>query len=156
MPALLGCLEPEDSEGADKAKDCARLKLPLPDDVAFFREKDQGKQSGEDDRCARENGICAGPHVKEGQHLGDLVNDVWDTGHEANGDGMYIDPRSAATGTVHDERHDGDAGDRVAIKVLCPGVVIGDQIELKERRKRPNRDRSEDGRVASRAIVMPG
>src|SRR5438105_3626532 len=49
MSILSARLEPNHTERADQAENCAGLKLPLTDDVTFLRKKSEREQRGEDD-----------------------------------------------------------------------------------------------------------
>src|SRR5439155_20499187 len=59
---------------------------------------------------------------------------------------------SLAPDSMKHKWRDGAAGDGIAIKILRPGIVVAIQIILKERRHRPDDDRSEDRGVAFREI----
>ena len=58
----------------------------------------------------------------------------------------------AAEKPIKEKWGNGDAGDGIAIKILCPRVVVAIQVILKERRHRPDDDRGEDSGVAFRKI----
>src|SRR5438105_10062285 len=62
--------------------------------------------------------------------------------------------RPAAAQAIKHERHHREEGDGIAIKVLRPGIVIADEIELKKRRRRPDDDGREDGGIAFRKIFL--
>jgi len=126
------------------------LKLPLTNDVAFFREKCEREQCGEDDRGASENRVHAGAHIKKRHHLRDLMDDIGQAGQEADADSVHVDPGSAAADAIENERRDGEAGDGVAVKILRPRIVIAIQVILKERRHRPDEDGGEDRGIAFR------
>ncbi len=148
MSILRTGLKPNYPESADKAEQRADLELRLPDHVAFFREKDEGKECSEDDGRARKDRINARPHVKERHHLRDLVNDIRNAWHKTNGNCLHVDPRSATTNLTQEERRDRQARNEVAIKILRPDIVILIEKELKERRQRPDEDGREDRRIA--------
>ncbi len=81
--ALSARLKPKDADGADQAEQGSDLKLPLADDPALLREKDQGQQRGDDDGGTDENRENARAHVKERNGLRDLMDDVWERRDEA-------------------------------------------------------------------------
>src|SRR5260370_4022783 len=136
MSILHTGLKPNYPESADKAEQRADLELRLPDHVAFYRKKDEGKKCSEDDGRARKDRINARPHVKERHHLRDLVNDIRNAWHKTNGNCLHVDLRSAATDLTQEERSDRQARNRVAIKFLRPDIVIAMEKELKNRRHR--------------------
>lgn len=149
MSILRAGLKPDYSESSDKAEQRADLELRLPDHVPLFWKKHEREQCGEDHGGARKDRINARAHVKERHHLGDLVNDVWNAWQETNGNRLHVDLRSATTSSTQEKRHDCQARDRVAIKILRPDVVIAIEEELKERRERPDDDGGENRGIAS-------
>src|SRR4029077_8709356 len=118
------------------------LKLPLADYVAFLWKEGEREQRAEDERGANENRVDAGPHIKQGDDLCDLMNNVWQTRNQTESDRADIDLRTT-TELKQDERNDGQAGDGVAVKILRPRIIEAIQIKLKERRDRPNADGGE-------------
>ena len=140
-------LKPKDADRADQAEKGADLKLPLANDPALFREKDQREERGDDDGGADEDRENARAHVKEGDGLRDLMDDVWERRDEAGEQNGAIKPRSAAPEAIKHERQDGEAGDGIAVKILRPGIVEAVEIELKEGRRRPDEHGREDGGV---------
>src|SRR6185437_13362283 len=54
LPAFL---KTHNADRADESERRAHLKLPLPNDAAFFRKKDQGEERGEDDRGAAKDRV---------------------------------------------------------------------------------------------------
>ncbi len=125
-------LEPEDPDCAEQPEQRAELELPLPNDPAFLREKDEREQRGHDDRRTNENGINARPHVVEGGDLRDLVDNIGHCRQEADADYIPVEPRTAASKAIECEREDGEKGDRVAIKVLRERLVVAEEVKLEE------------------------
>ncbi len=72
-------LKPNYTESAGQTEQCAELKLPLPNHFAFFRKKHECEHGAEDDRRSNENRVNTGTHVKQGDDLGDLMNDIRQT-----------------------------------------------------------------------------
>jgi hypothetical protein len=122
MSILPARLKPDDAEGAEQPKQCANLKLPLANDVAFLGKKGEREERGEDDRCPSNNGEDARAHVKERDDLSDLVDDIWQTGDQAKTDGADVDLWSAPK-LKQNERDNGETGDRVTVEVLRPWIV---------------------------------
>src|SRR5438105_11677783 len=69
---------------------------------------------------------------------------------QTEGKGAQVEPGSAAPDAESDERGDGEAGDAVAVKVLCPNSVVTQQVKLKQLRKRPNDNSGEESQVSAR------
>ncbi len=55
--------------------------------------------------------------------------------------------RAAAPEAVKHERHDGEAGDGIAVEILRPGIVEAVEIELEKGGRRPDEHGREDGGV---------
>ncbi|PYL56757.1 MAG: hypothetical protein DMF30_08740 [Verrucomicrobia bacterium] len=87
-------------------------------------------------------------HVKKCHHLGNLMDDIGQAGKKADADCVHVDLGSAGADAIENKRGNGEAGHRVAIKILSPRIVIAIQIILKERRHRPDEDGGEDRGVA--------
>ena len=110
-------LKPDHAESAEQSKEGSKLKLPLANDVTFLRKKGEGEERGENDRRPRDDGVNTRSHVKKRDHLGNLVDDVGQTGNQAEPDRADVDPRFAPK-LKQDERDDGETGDGVAVKIL--------------------------------------
>ena len=91
MSILTVGLEPNYAKRADQTEQCAKLKLPLPDDRSFLGKKCEREQGGEDNGRANENRVDARPHIKERDHLRDLMNDVRQTRNQAKADRADVD-----------------------------------------------------------------
>ena len=70
--------------------------------------------------------------VEERDRLGDLMDHVRERRDQTEGKRAQVDPGSAAPDAESDERCDGEAGDAVAVKVLCPNIVVTQQVKLKQ------------------------
>src|SRR5438132_9785459 len=82
------------------------------------------------------------------------MDNVWQRRDEAGEKEAAIERRPAAAQAIKHERHHREEGDGIAIKVLRPGIVIADEIELKKRRRRPDDDGREDCGVAFRKAFL--
>lgn len=140
-------LEPDYPKSAGEPEQRADLEPPLANDVAFLWKKNEGKERGEDNRRAPKDGVNARAHVKQSEHLCDLMHDVWDARSETNSNGVPVDLQLTSPEPTQDKRRDCQTGDEIAIKILRPDVIIAIEKELEERRKRPDDDGGKDSRV---------
>src|SRR5439155_27174604 len=152
VSALPARLKPDHTKGADESEECPGLKLTLTDDAAFFRKKCEREQRSEDDGGAGEDRVNARPHVKKCHHLGNLMDNIGQAGKKADAESVHVDPGSAAADAIENERGNGEASHRVAVKILGPGIVVAIQVVLEQRRHRPDEDGGEDRGVASREV----
>ena len=104
----------------------------MPENVPLFRKENEREQRGHDYRRTRENRVDTWADVEERDRLGDLMDHVRERRDQTEGKRAQVDPGSAAPDAESDERCDGEAGDAVAVKVLCPNIVITQQVKLKQ------------------------
>jgi len=142
-------LKPDDTESAEQTEQGADLKLPLANDVAFLRKKCEREQGSENYRRAIEDRVNAGAHVEERNDLCDLMDDIGNARDEAKAERVDVDLGASATHAVEDKWCDGKAGDGVTVEILRERLVVADQVELKERRHRPNGNAGEECGVSS-------
>ena len=152
MSIFAAGLKPDDAECADQSKKCSDLKPPLSDYEAFFREKYEREESGEDDGRAPEDRVDAGADIKKRDDLGDLVNDIWKTWYQTERDRADVDLGSTAE-LKKNERNNGEAGDEITVKILRPRIVETIQVILKKGRQRPDDDGGEDCGVSARELA---
>ena len=152
MSIFAAGLKPDDAECADQSKKCSDLKPPLSDYEAFFREKYEREESGEDDGRAAEDRVNAGADIKKRDDLGDLVNDIWKTRYQTERDRADVDLGSTAE-LKKNERNNGEAGDEITVKILRPRIVETIQVILKKGRQRPDDDGGEDSGVSARELA---
>ncbi len=136
--------------GTGPAQRGADLELPLPDDAAFLREKNEGEQRGEDHRGTPEDRVDAGTHVVERHGLGDLVDDVRERRNQTGEENLRVQARTALAKSQEHKRQDRQKPDEIAVKILRPGFVISNEIKLEERRGGPDHDGGEDREMAAR------
>ena len=153
---IVSRLKPEHADGAEQAEDGTELELPLAQNVAFFRKHDEGEQGGDDDRRTAKDGVNTGADVKEGDRLGDLMDDIRQRRNQTKAECAPVETRFAAPDVKGDKRGDGEAGYGVAVKILRPDVVVTQQIELEERRKRPDDDGRKDREIATGKVARAG
>ena len=131
------------------------MKLPLPQNVAFFREHYKSEQSCQDNRRPGENGIYSRTDVEKGHRLRHLMHDVWQRRHQTKSESAPIERWTTTPDPDHDERGNGKTGDTVAIEVLRPNVVIAQEVELEQRGKRPDYHRGEKRERPARHPAAP-
>src|SRR5207248_11019588 len=81
-----------------------------------------------------------------------LMDNIGQAGKKADAESVHVDPGSAAADAIENERGNGEASHRVAVKILGPGIVVAIQVVLEQRRHRPDEDGGEDRGVASREV----
>ena len=124
-------LKPKDADCPNQAEKSSGLKLPLANDPALFWKKDEREERGDNDRGTDEDRVNAGAHVEERDVLGNLMDDVRKRGNETGEKHAAIKPPSALSGAEKHKRHDGEAADGIAVKILRPGIVETVEVELK-------------------------
>jgi hypothetical protein len=153
VPGIGPRLKPKDPNCAEQSEQGADLELPLSKNVALFRKENERKQSSHDHGRTGEDGVNAWTDVKKGDRLSDLMDDVWDCRDQAENERAKIDSRPTAPNAKGDEGCDCDAGDAVAVKILCPNIVVTQQIKLEKGWQRPNDDGGEKSQISSRNVA---
>ena len=77
------------------------------------------------------------------------MDDIGNTRNEAKAERMDVDLGAATTHAVENEWGNGEAGDGVTVEILRERLVVADEVKLKERRHRPNRNAGEECGVTS-------
>jgi hypothetical protein len=86
-------------------------------------------------------------------HLRDLMNHVRQGREKADAKQVPAQPRAATPKAVKREGENGEEGEGITIKVLRKGLVVSQEVKLKERGRRPNQNGRENRGISFRKIL---